>query len=181
MSWLSSLQRGVSRAASSAWDFAEDVAGEAIDIGVHAATGNWGGVLEDVIDVGGISLDYLTDIGGTQIDYITGNGADPVPTNGAAAMAGAAVSTATNGAGAIGTGASGVVRAAGTYPANGHYYKVHKDPLTGQWVWKPWKQRRRRRLLTASDKADVAFLIGQLGQGQMGRAAISALLSRRSG
>ena len=43
------------------------------------------------------------------------------------------------------------------------------------------KRRRRRRLLTCSDKADIAYLIGQLGQGQLGKAAISALLSRRCG
>lgn len=47
-------------------------------------------------------------------------------------------------------------------------------------VGRPYrKRRRRRRLLTAQDKADIAFLHGQLGSGQLGRAAISALLSRR--
>lgn len=40
-------------------------------------------------------------------------------------------------------------------------------------------RRRRRRLLTASDKADIAFLRGSLGGGELGRAAISAVLSRR--
>ena len=40
-------------------------------------------------------------------------------------------------------------------------------------------RRRRRRLLTCSDKADIAYLVGQLGQGQLGKAAISALLSKR--
>jgi len=43
------------------------------------------------------------------------------------------------------------------------------------------KRRRRRRLLTCGDKADIAFLHGQLGGGQLGRAAISSLLSRRCG
>lgn len=43
------------------------------------------------------------------------------------------------------------------------------------------RRRRRRRLLTCSDKADIAFLHGQLGGGQLGRAAISSLLSRRCG
>lgn len=43
------------------------------------------------------------------------------------------------------------------------------------------RRRRRRRLLTCSDKADIAYLVGQLGQGQLGKAAISALLSRRCG
>ncbi len=40
-------------------------------------------------------------------------------------------------------------------------------------------RRRRRKLLTCGDKADIAFLYGQLGGGQLGRAAISSLLSRR--
>ncbi len=40
-------------------------------------------------------------------------------------------------------------------------------------------RRRRRKLLTCGDKADIAFLHGQLGGGQLGRAAISALLARR--
>lgn len=40
-------------------------------------------------------------------------------------------------------------------------------------------KRRRRRLLTCSDKADIAFLHGQLGSGALGRSAISSLLSRR--
>ena len=42
------------------------------------------------------------------------------------------------------------------------------------------RRRRRRKLLTASDKADIAFLRGTLGGGELGRAAISAVLSRRS-
>lgn len=42
-------------------------------------------------------------------------------------------------------------------------------------------RRRRKRLLTCSDKADIAFLHGQLGGGALGRAAISSLLSRRCG
>lgn len=41
------------------------------------------------------------------------------------------------------------------------------------------RRRRRRRLLTASDKADIAYLTGVLGKGQLGQAAVTALLSRR--
>jgi hypothetical protein len=41
------------------------------------------------------------------------------------------------------------------------------------------RRRRRRKLLTASDKADIAFITGTLGKGEMGRTAIAALLSRR--
>lgn len=40
-------------------------------------------------------------------------------------------------------------------------------------------RRRRRKLLTCGDKADIAFLYGQLGGGALGRSAISSLLSRR--
>lgn len=41
------------------------------------------------------------------------------------------------------------------------------------------KRHRRKRLLTCGDKSDIAFLHGQLGSGALGKAAISALLSRR--
>lgn len=41
------------------------------------------------------------------------------------------------------------------------------------------KRNRRKRLLTCSDKSDIAFLHGQLGSGALGKAAISSLLSRR--
>ncbi len=40
-------------------------------------------------------------------------------------------------------------------------------------------RRRRRKLLTCGDKADIAFLHGNLGGGQLGRSAISAVLARR--
>lgn len=43
----------------------------------------------------------------------------------------------------------------------------------------PKRRRRRRKLLTCSDKSDIAYLVGQLGTGQLGRSAISSLLSRR--
>lgn len=48
-----------------------------------------------------------------------------------------------------------------------------------QYYYPMKRRRRRRRLLTVTDKADIAFIIGQLGQGQLARAAISSLLSRR--
>lgn len=40
------------------------------------------------------------------------------------------------------------------------------------------KRRRRRRLLSQSDKVDLGYLIGQLGKGAAGQAAISSLLAR---
>lgn len=59
------------------------------------------------------------------------------------------------------------------------------DSSVGDWKrapdgsWIPVKRRRRRkRMLTCSDKSDIAFLRGQLGGGELGRAAITALLSR---
>jgi hypothetical protein len=43
---------------------------------------------------------------------------------------------------------------------------------------RPKRRRRRRRMLTCSDRADIAFLRGTLGGGELGKAAITALLSR---
>jgi len=43
------------------------------------------------------------------------------------------------------------------------------------------RRYRRRKLLTCGDKADIAFIVGQVGTGAMGKAAVSALLSRRCG
>lgn len=40
------------------------------------------------------------------------------------------------------------------------------------------KRRRRRRLLTCQDKADIAFIVGTLGKGQLASTAISSLLCR---
>ncbi len=51
------------------------------------------------------------------------------------------------------------------------------DKCTGQLVLiKP--RSRRKRLLTCQDKADIAFVTGTLGKGEMGKTAISSLLSR---
>jgi len=55
--------------------------------------------------------------------------------------------------------------------------KLEVDPITGE-VKVVKRRRRRKRLLTCQDKADIAFLRGQLGGGEMGRTAISSLLSR---
>lgn len=43
------------------------------------------------------------------------------------------------------------------------------------------KRRRRRRMLTCSDKADIAFLRGTLGGGELGKSAITAMLTSRCG
>lgn len=58
--------------------------------------------------------------------------------------------------------------------------EVQFDPGSNTYaVVRPQRRRRRKRLLTCSDKSDIAFLRGQLGGGELGRAAITALLSRR--
>ncbi len=38
-------------------------------------------------------------------------------------------------------------------------------------------RRRRRRMLTCSDKADIAFLTATLGKGEMAKSAIGSLLA----
>lgn len=53
--------------------------------------------------------------------------------------------------------------------------KIGIDPTVGP----ARRRRRRRKLLTCGDKADIAFLHGQLGSGALGRSAISSLLARR--
>lgn len=46
------------------------------------------------------------------------------------------------------------------FPATGHPgIHVRIDPRTGR----PFKRRRRRRALTASDRADIGFIVGLLG------------------
>jgi hypothetical protein len=67
----------------------------------------------------------------------------------------------------------------GTYLPGGRNIQITGSGPGGRVYGRP--RRRRKRLLTCSDKADIAFLHGQLGGGQMGRAAISSLLSRRCG
>jgi len=52
-----------------------------------------------------------------------------------------------------------------------------RDPCTGKLVLVK-KRRRRKRMLSCSDKADMAFVIGQLGKGQLASTTISALIAR---
>lgn len=51
------------------------------------------------------------------------------------------------------------------------------DPVTGDVVCKKTR-RRRKRLLTCSDKADIAFLTGTLGKGALAQTAITSVLAR---
>lgn len=55
--------------------------------------------------------------------------------------------------------------------------KFEVDPATGE-VKIIKRRRRRKRLLTCSDKADIAFVTGTLGKGSLASTAISSLLSR---
>jgi len=56
-------------------------------------------------------------------------------------------------------------------------YHVAVDKCTGQLVCKK-NRRRRKKMLTCSDKADIAFIIGQLGKGAGAQSAISAMLAK---
>ncbi len=56
-------------------------------------------------------------------------------------------------------------------------FTVARDSCTGEIYCKKTR-KRRKRLLTCSDKADLAFIIGQLGKGAAGTSAISSLLAR---
>lgn len=67
------------------------------------------------------------------------------------------------------SGAEVVVAAAGT--------DTFKIDALGQLVLVK-KRRRRKRLLTCSDKADIAFVTGTLGKGSLAQSAISSLLAR---
>lgn len=53
----------------------------------------------------------------------------------------------------------------------------YTDPVTGFLVKRPKPRRRRRRMLTCSDRQDISFLTATLGKGDMAKSAIAALLS----
>ncbi len=56
-------------------------------------------------------------------------------------------------------------------------FHVAVDPCSGAIVCKKTR-RRRKRMLTCADKADIAFITGTLGKGQMAQVAISALITK---
>ncbi len=62
-------------------------------------------------------------------------------------------------------------------PGSAEAQKFEFDPLTGEVSLKKTR-RRRRRLLTCSDKADIAFLTGTLGKGALAQTAITSVLAR---
>lgn len=55
--------------------------------------------------------------------------------------------------------------------------KFQVDPATGE-ITILKRRRRRKRLLTCGDKADIAFIRGTLGQGALAQGAITSLLNR---
>ncbi len=55
--------------------------------------------------------------------------------------------------------------------------RIARDACTGEIYCKKIR-KRRKRLLTCSDKADIAFITGTLGKGALAQTAISSLLAR---
>ncbi len=65
----------------------------------------------------------------------------------------------------------------GPVPANRRYLRW--DSKLRRWVY-TGPRKRRKRMLSCSDKADIAFLKGQLGGGELGKAVITSLIARCS-
>ncbi len=55
--------------------------------------------------------------------------------------------------------------------------RIARDSCTGEIYCKRIR-RRRKRLLSCSDKADIAFITGTLGKGSLAQTAIAALLAK---
>ena len=72
-------------------------------------------------------------------------------------------------------GSNGSVNGDPNCPPRDKYWKI--DSCTGQLV-PVTRRRRRKRLLSCSDKADLAFLVGTLGKGSIASTAISSLLAK---
>jgi len=157
-------------------DFAGDVLGGIADIGEEALdvpgaiwSGRWGdlpGEIGETLGAAGEALGIVAP-GGAPEAYIADlAGGEPVMAAGSStAQRGVAARNGTiSGAGPASMATNGVV--------------LEIDPKSGR-LRKRIRRRRRRKLLTASDKADIAYLVGVLGTGQLGKAAVTALLSRR--
>ncbi len=56
-------------------------------------------------------------------------------------------------------------------------FHVAVDKCSGAIVCKKTR-RRRKRMLSCSDKVDISFITGTLGKGQMAQAAIAALIAK---
>lgn len=67
----------------------------------------------------------------------------------------------------------------GAAAAGGAAVEALVDTSTGQVVKTRRRPRKRRkRLLTCSDREDIMFLKGTLGGGELGKSAITAVLTR---
>lgn len=56
-------------------------------------------------------------------------------------------------------------------------YSIALNKCSGELYCKK-NRKRRKKMLTCGDRADIAFVVGQLGKGAAGQAAVSALLTR---
>jgi len=146
-----------------------DIAEEALDVPGAVWSGRWGDVPGEIGEAFGAAGEAvgIGGGGGAPRDYLE------ALTGGEPGMA-AGSSTAQRGVAARNGSING--GAGGSLAINGAVLEI--DPKSGR-LRKRMRRRRRRRLLTASDKADIAYLVGVLGTGQLGKAAVTAVLSRR--
>lgn len=155
--------------AGDAWDFVENVGTEALDVPGAVFSGRWGDIPGEIGETFGAVGEELG---------IGGAGGVPAELVEAVSPGGVTVPGGTSS-----TASRTVAAGNGAISQNGRAMatnatRLEIDPKTGRLV-KKQRRRRRRRLLTASDKADIAYLVGVLGTGQLGKAAVTAILSRR--
>jgi len=146
-----------------------DIATEALDVPGALWSGRWG-------DIPGEIGETFAEAG--EVFGIGGAGGAPEEYVAALTQGGNGVAQGSSTAQRTMNGSAGVITPVngGSMTTNGAVLEV--DPKTGR-LRKRMRRRRRRRLLTASDKADIAYLVGVLGTGQLGKAAVTAVLSRR--
>ena len=119
---------------------------------------DWGHVLRSV--TGGLAEGFFGG-GGASTDYSVPN----FPTSGAPSVATPAVGAIVGGLGP--EACEGMVWT-GAAPPKG--YKVVN--WCGKGVLRKVRRRRRRRILTASDKADISYIISTAGKGQLAASLI---------
>lgn len=154
------------------------IASEVADVPGAVFSGRWGDIPGEIVEAVGTAARETGLIGDDPLGLLAEDDSDYYGAMGLVAPGGGTMSAGTSTAqGTVNGAISRVNGSAGpSGPVNG--VRLEIDPKTGR-IRKVRARRRRRRLLTATDKADIAFIVGQLGSGQLGRAAISALLSRR--
>lgn len=157
------------------------------ELGGEILSGDVLGALGEVADIGGDVYSGVTAAISTASGMATNNASSLLPAELAVATGGT-----TRGSSTASTPINGGTPAVSPINGNGLTTSIPvgrdidlvavTDPKTGETrLVKRRRRRRRRRLLTAQDKADIGYLVGVLGQGQLGKAAITALLSRRVG